>query len=375
MVIKMDIKKLSKSISMITEPRRQWGNVRHKLEDILIIGLCSVICQGEDYEDMELFGNERIEWFQTFLELPNGIPDKDTFRRVLERVDPQELSNWLNQWIESERKPGGRLISVDGKTIRRSGNADHPAYHIVSAWVGEQGLTLGQLQVGEKTNEITEVPKLLDLLDIKGDIVTADAMSCQKDIVKKIISKDADYILSLKGNQPTMEKEVKAYFDDLSQNPEENRKATIWTSPMEKNHGRIEKRTVTVVPADWFEDKNRWEGLACFIRVSRMAITQGKTMVFERFYISSLRKTSEEFCAFIRGHWSIENQLHWCLDVIFGEDASCSRKRNSPLNLNVLRKTALSLLKRWDGGKQISLKKKRYMAALNVSTLEMVICG
>jgi len=158
-------------------------------------------------------------------------------------------------WLEAERGPGGRLVSVDGKTIRRSGNADHKAYHVVSAWVGEHGLTLGQLQVGEKTNEITEVPKLLDLLDIKGDIVTADSMSCQKDIAEKIKSKSADYILSLKGNQPTMEAEVKAYFDDLPQNSEEARKVSSWTSPVEKNHGRIEKRTVTVAPANWFEDK------------------------------------------------------------------------------------------------------------------------
>jgi len=371
----MDIRKLTESIGMITEPRCQWGHIRHKLEDILIIGLCSVICQGEDYEDMELFGNERLEWFKEFLELPNGIPDKDTFRRVFERVDPQELSNWLNHWIESERKPGGRLVSVDGKTIRRSGNDDHKAYHVISAWVGEHNLTLGQLQVGEKANEITEVPKLLDLFDIKGDVVTADAMSCQKDIAAKIMLKGADYILSLKGNQSTMENEVKAYFDDLPQNPEENRKATSWTSPIEKNHGRIEKRTVTVVPADWFEDKNLWIGLACFIRVNRMVTTDEQTVVFERFYISSLHKTPEEFCALIRGHWSIENHLHWCLDVIFGEDASCARKGNSPLNLNVLRKTALSMLKRCDLGKRVSLKKKRYMAALNVAILEMVFCG
>jgi len=371
----MDIRKLSESIGMITEPRRQWGHIRHKLEDILIIGLCCVICQGEDYEDMELFGNERLEWFKTFLELPNNIPDKDTFRRVFERVDPQELTNWLNHWIESERGPGGRLVSVDGKTIRGSGNCAHKAYHVVSAWVGEQGLTLGQLQVGEKTNEITEVPKLLDLFDIKGDIVTADAMSCQKDIAEKIKSKGADYILSLKGNQPTMEAEVKAYFDDLPQNLEEACKVSSWTSPVEKNHGRIEKRTVTVAPANWFEDKELWVGLNCFIRVCRAVTTNGKNTVFERFYISSLHKTPEEFCALIRGHWSIENQLHWCLDVIFGEDASCARKDNSPLNLNVLRKTALRLLKQCDLGKRVSIKKKRYLAALNSSTLKMVICG
>jgi len=283
----MDITKLTKSIAMVTEPRRQWGNIQHKLEDILIIGLCCVICQGEDYEDMELFGNERLDWFKTFLELPNGIPDKDTFRRVFERVEPQELTNWLNHWLECKRGAGGSLVSVDEKTIRRSRNADHKAYHVVSAWVGEHGLTLGQLQVGEKTNEITEVPKLLDLLDIKGDIVTADAMSCQKDIAEKLKAKGADYILALKGNQPTMEAEVKAYFDDLPQNPEEARKVLSWTSPVDKNHGRIEKRTVTVAPANWFEDKCLWAGLNGFIRVRREVTTNEKSTLFERFYISA----------------------------------------------------------------------------------------
>ena len=194
--MKMGIKKLQESVKEVKDPRRQWGNLRHKLEDILIIGLCSVICQGEDYEDMELFGIERKEWLKGFLELPNGIPDSDTFRRVFERIDPQELSNWLNNWLETERKAGGRLVSVDGKTIRGSGNNEHKAYHVVSAWVGEQGITLGELQVGEKTNEITQVPELLDLLDIKGDIVTADAMSCQKEIAVKIKEKGTDYILS-----------------------------------------------------------------------------------------------------------------------------------------------------------------------------------
>ena len=202
----MDIKKLQEGVIEIKDPRRTWGNLRHKLEDILIIGLCSVICQGEDFEDMELFGREREEWLKQFLELPHGIPDSDTFRRVFERVDPQELSKWLTNWLETERKSGGRLVSIDGKTIRGSGNNEHKAYHVVSAWVGEQGITLGELRVEEKTNEITQVPRLLDLLDIRGDIVTADAMSCQKEIAAGIKEKGADYILALKGNQPTMEK-------------------------------------------------------------------------------------------------------------------------------------------------------------------------
>ncbi len=185
----MEMSKLVESIGTIKDPRRPWGNLRHKLEDILIIGLCSVICQGEDFEDMEVFGNERKEWLGGFLELPHGIPDSDTFRRVFERVDPQELSKWLNDWLETEKKAGGRLVSVDGKTIRGSGNKDHGAYHVVSAWVGEHGITLGELQVGEKTNEITEVPKLLGLLDIEGDVVTADAMGCQKEMAAKIMGK------------------------------------------------------------------------------------------------------------------------------------------------------------------------------------------
>lgn len=373
--MKMDIKKLQEGVKEVKDPRRSWGNLRHKLEDILIIGLCSVICQGEDFEDMEIFGKERKGWLEKFLELPHGIPDSDTFRRVFERVDPQELSKWLNNWLETERKPSGRLVSVDGKTIRGSGNSEHKAYHVISAWVGEQGITLGELQVGEKTNEITQVPELLDLLDIKGDIVTADAMSCQKEIAAKIQEKEADYILALKGNQPTMENEVKAYFDDLTKNPEEQNKTTSWTSPAEKEHGRIEKRTVTVAPCDWFQDQDQWEGLASFVRVKR-AVTIGEEMVtFERFYISSLNKTPQEFCTLIRGHWSIENQLHWCLDVIFGEDCSRARKDNSPLNMNVLRKTALRLIKAVNLGKRISLQKKRYMAALNSDVLCLVISG
>lgn len=371
----MDIKRLQESVKEVTDPRRSWGNLRHKLEDILIIGLCSVICQGEDFEDMEIFGTERKEWLEKFLELPNGIPSSDTFRRVFERVDPKELSKWLNNWLETERKSGGRLVSIDGKTICGSGNSEHKAYHVVSAWVGEKGITLGELQVGEKTNEITQVPELLDLLDIEGDIITADAMSCQKEIAAKIKEKKADYILALKGNQPTMEQEVKEYFDDLAQNQDEQKKSASWTSPVEKEHGRMEKRTVTVAPCNWFQDRDQWEGLMSFVRVKR-TVTIGKESVsFERFYISSLHKTPEEFCSLIRGHWSIENQLHWCLDVIFGEDRSCARKDNSPLNMNVLRKIALSLIKAVDLGKRISLKKKRYMAALNPDLLLLAISG
>ncbi len=326
----MDIIKLRDSVKdMVTDPRRPWGNSRHKLEDILITALCAVICRSEDYEDLEAFGIEREEWLRGFLELPDGIPDSDTFRRVFERLNPKELSDWILNWLEIARREG-RLVSIDGKTIRGSGNGEHGAYHVISAWVGELGITLGQLQVGEKENEIPQVPRRLDLLDIRGDIVTADAMSCQKEITAKIKARRADYILALKGNQPTMESEVKAYFDDLERNRKEKDKALGWTSPVEKDHGRIKERTVTVAPCSWFQDRSLWKGLTSFIRVQKKTTIGEETVVSERFYISSLNKSPEEFAALIRGHWSIENQLHWCLDVVFGEDGARARKDNSP---------------------------------------------
>lgn len=371
--MKMEIKKLLDGIKTVEDPRRRWGNLRHKLEDILVIGLCSVICMGEDYEDMELFGQERQEWLRTFLELPNGIPDSDTFRRVFERVNPAHISKWLNDWLAEEQQAGGRLVNVDGKTIRGSGNNAHRAYHVVSAWVGEHGVTLGELQVGEKTNEIKAVPELLELLDIKGDIVTADAMSCQKDIAEKIISKQGNYILALKGNQPMMEREVAEYFTWIDENPRQVSPEARWVSPVEKGHGRIEKREVTVISANWYQDQSLWKGLKTFVRVRNTVTKKEETSIFERYYISSMELAPEKFGQLIRGHWSIENQLHWCLDVVFGEDASHARKDNSPLNLNMLRKFALSLLKATDVGKRISLQKKRMKAALSPTYLSLIL--
>ena len=200
----MEIKGLKDVIKNITEPRRTaYGNIRHKLEDIIIIGLCTVICGGEDYGDMEEFGHSREKYLATFLELPNGIPDSDTFRRVFEKLDSNELSACLINWVSAERAERN-VVAIDGKKICGSGNAQHKAYHVVSAFVAESQITLGELTVEEKTNEITAVPELLDLIDIEGEIVTADAMSCQRKIVEKIIEKKADYTIGLKQNQPML---------------------------------------------------------------------------------------------------------------------------------------------------------------------------
>ena len=209
----MEIKTLKEGIKNISEPRRTgYGNIRHKLEDIIIIGLCTVICGGEDFSDMEEFGRSRKEYLAKFLELPNGIPDSDTFRRVFERLNPSELSSCLINWVSVERAERG-VVAIDGKTICGSGNAQHKAYHVISAFVAENQMTLGELTVEEKTNEITAVPELLELIDIKGEIVTADAMSCQKKIVEKIVEKKADYTIGLKQNQPTLYQDTVDYFN------------------------------------------------------------------------------------------------------------------------------------------------------------------
>jgi predicted transposase YbfD/YdcC len=369
----MEIRGLQESIGTVNDPRRSWGNLRHKLEDILIIGLCLIICGGEDYTDMEEFGREREGWLGKFLELPNGIPDSDTFRRVFERVNPAELSLWLNDWLETESVAGGRLVNIDGKTIRGSGNRKHGAFHVVSAWVGKNSITLGELATEEKSNEITAVPKLIKLLDIKGDIVTADAMSCQKDIAGAIRDKNADYVLALKGNQPTMETDVKEYFNWLERDRPRNERFEVWTSPPEKDHGRLEVREATTISAAWYAYKDEWRDLRSFIQVRSFVTEKEVETVSTRYYISSLDVSANRFSEIIRGHWSIENNLHWCLDTVFGEDSARAKKDNSPLNLNVLRKLSLSLLKLTDMGKRVSLKKKMFKSALNPDRLLSVL--
>ena len=352
----MRIEELKEGIKNIKEPRRtRYGNIRHKLEDIIIIGLCTIICGGEDFADMEAFGKSRQEYLLKFLELPNGIPDSDTFRRVFEKLNPSELSSCLINWISAERTKRG-VVAIDGKTICGSGNNNHSAYHVVSAFVAENQLTLGEICVEEKTNEIKAVPELLDMIDVKGDIVTADAMSCQRKIVEKIIEKKADYVISLKQNQPALYKDTVDYFEEFSSDI--STKTTL-----DKGHGRIEKREYQLLTdLSWLEQQKDWKGLKA-LGCARSTITENKeTHEVTRYFVTSLTEL-EEFADAARKHWSIENQLHWCLDVIFREDASRARKDNSPLNLNVLRKTALNLVSQAQY-KRISKKRLMFRAAL-----------
>jgi len=358
----MEIKKLKETLQEVSDPRRSYGNLRHKLESILIIGLCSIICCGEDFVDMEEFGKDREEWLHGFLDLPHGIPDSDTFRRVYERLDPHVLAKSLNAWLDNTGKAGGRSVNIDGKTICGSKSSKRPAYHVVSAWVSENNITLGELAVDEKSNEITAIPELLDLIDIEGDIVTIDAMGCQTDIAEKIRERGADYVLAVKDNHPTLHEDVSDYFDWIETEKPKSEVADVWRSKPEKGHGRIEIREIITASADWLEDKEDWAGIQTIIRYRCTREINGVKSVSVRHYISSFDTNAEGFGDIIRGHWSVENQLHWMLDVIFREDDARARKDKSPLNINVLRKIALAVLKKITLGR-LSIKKKMMKAA------------
>jgi predicted transposase YbfD/YdcC len=371
-VKKVEIEKLKAEIKEMNDPRRKWGNLRHKLEDILIIGLCSTICCGEDFVDMEEFGRDREEWLRGFLELPNGIPDSDTFRRVFEKADSKALAKGLNRWLGNAGKSGGRSVNVDGKTICGSGNAEHNAYHVLSAWVSENSITLGELAVEDKHNEITSIPELLDLIDISGDIVTIDAIGCQTDIAKKIRDKEADYVLALKDNQETLHEDVKEYFDWIEREHPKNEICDSWKSNPEKGHGRIETREILTASAQWLENRALWTDIQTLIQYRCTREIDNVKTVSVRHYISSFETSAEAFGDIIRGHWSVENQLHWMLDVVFREDGARARKDNSPLNLNILRKIALAVLKNIPIGR-LSSRKKMMKAARDQNFLAQLL--
>jgi predicted transposase YbfD/YdcC len=356
------MEKLVEKLSQIPDPRRQWGNLRHKLVDIITIGLVSVVCGGTDFEHMEDTGYAKKAWFEGFLELPGGIPDSDTFRRVFERIDPKKFAEILQESVDVI----GKTVAIDGKTICGSGNEQHSAYHVVSAWVAENQITLGQLATAEKSNEITAIPELLDMLDVRGSVVTIDAMGCQKSIAAKISDKEADYVLGLKGNQSNLHEDVKLYFDNLSS------KSTFVTK--EKNHGRIEKREYFLeTEIDWLGQKSDWSNLNAVGMVKSAVESQktGEISTERRYFLTSLTDINY-FAAAVRGHWGVENRLHWQLDVSFREDDCRARRNNSPLNLNILRKEALRLLNQADFGKRVSVRRKMSRAAMDNSAFAKI---
>ena len=348
----------------LTDPRVERTKL-HQLLDILVMAMCATICGAEGWEDFAEFGKAKREWFETFLELPNGIPSPDTFRRVLQRLDPKEFEACFLRWVQSVNKiASGQIVALDGKQLRgsRDAAASLSAIHMVSAWACENRLVLGQIKVDDKSNEITALPELLRALALTGCIVTIDAMGCQTKIAEQIIDGEADYVLALKGNQGLLHEDVANYFS-WAERTGFQEIADTFAETLEKDHGRIEHRRCWATgDVAWLEQQAQWRGLQSIVMVEadREVIGKGRT-VERRYFISSLPAEAKPLLAAVRGHWGIENSLHWCLDVAMREDASRIRRDHAPENVAILRHIALNLLKQEKSCK-LGIKRKQLKA-------------
>jgi len=343
----------------------------HDLVDLLVIALCTILVGGDSFSDMEEFAEVRLAWLKTFLRLRNGAPSHDTFNRVFQALDGRQLADRLSRWTQSVRTVlGGEVVALDGKTVRRALNRGEDFRVIVSAWATESGLLLGQRKVRNKSNEITVVPELLQALELAGCIVTADAMHCQKNIAKEIMEADADYVLALKGNQGTAFAEVKTFLDDAL-----NRVQThlVFLETVDKGHGRLETRRYwQTEKIDWYADRGQWEGLRSVGMVESVREINGQRTVERRYYLSSLPADIQRFAKAVRGHWAIENQLHWVLDVVFGEDQSRARTQQAAENLAAMRRLAVNLLRK-DIRSKRSIKGKLMRAAIDPDYLRHLL--
>jgi predicted transposase YbfD/YdcC len=360
----------------LPDPRRERRRL-HRLLDLLAIAICAVIAGCDDWVEVAAYGRKKIDWLRTFLPLPNGIPSHDTFGRVFSRLDPHAFQRCFLRWVEAvQTATGGKLVAIDGKTLRHSFDtaAGKGALHLVSAWAGQNHLVLGQRAVDGKSNEITAVPELLALLDLTGAVVTLDAMGCQKEIVSAIRDRGADYVITVKGNQGTLYDDLSDYFvdcldSDFAGVPHRYQRR------VERGHGRQEARHyyVVEVPAA-LRTRDQWRDLRSVGMVyAERQVGQGEVSGETRFFISSLRPEVKAFARAVRGHWGIENGLHWVLDVAFGEDQSRVRKDHGPENLAWLRRVAVSLLR--NEPTKASIKCKRKMAGWDDEYLLSILLG
>jgi predicted transposase YbfD/YdcC len=344
----------------------------HQLLDIVVIAICAVVAGAESWDEIALFGEAKEEWLKGWLELPNGIPSADTFRRVFELVDANAFQGCFIAWVQGVfQQTDGQVIAIDGKTVR--GTCDKtgkPSLHVVSAWATANALSLGEVRVKDKSNEITAIPTLLDLLMLKGCIVTLDAIGCQKTILENIRTKEADYIVTVKGNHPTLHRHLLTAFARQDEagfplfSPD-------YCQTRDEQHGRIETRQCWVL-GDGQAQVLGWRDAQSLVRVTRTIEYPNKpTQVETHYYLTSLPPLASLILASIRSHWAIENSCHWVLDVIFREDQSRTRSRFADDNLSILRKIALNLLRQHPA--RGSLKGKRFRAGLNERFLAEVL--
>lgn len=361
---------------------RNGKNTRHYFGEIIFIALSAMICQCEGFADFVRFAQAKESWLRKYLKLPAGIPSPDTFERVFAGIDPKEFSQCFAEFATSLGVSLGRqLVAIDGKTLRHSFRDGDPSssLHLISAWACENQITLGQLSVDGKSNEITAIPKLIEQLDLKNQIVSIDAMGCQKKIAQSLHFAEADYLLALKKNQGSLYEGVRSFFNDPASLKwaEQNGYRVEIDRSSEKGHGRYETRDVVICDhLDWIDPEVRkhWLGLKCIVMVisSREILTTGERSEHQRYYLSSLEATASEHQRLIRQHWSIENQCHWVLDVVFDEDQSRVRTGNAASNLAMLRKSALSILKN-DKTIKDSIRGKRLRAAFDERVLEAIL--
>jgi len=352
----------------------------HKLFDIITIAICAVICGADSWVEIEEFGNAKIDWFRTFLELANGIPSHDTFGRVFALLDPDQFRSGFVSWIQAiSRITEGEIVAFDGKTLRRShdNSLGKAAIHMVSAWASTNRLVLGQLKVDEKSNEITAIPALLRLLALKGCIVTIDAMGCQTEITQTIIDQGGDYVLALKGKQGSLHREGQDLIA-YAQQTDFRDVAHDFHETVEKGHGRIEARRHWIISEPEFiaylNPDGAWAGLKSIGMVQAERQIGDDTTCDTRYYISSLSGDAQQFGQAVRAHWGIENSVHWVLDIAFREDESRVCKGNGAQNLAILRHIALNLLRQEKSAK-CGVKAKRLKAGWSEEYLLKILSG
>lgn len=350
---------------------------KHPLTSVLVLSLLAIICGADSFVAIELYGECQQEFLKTFLDLPNGIPSHDTIGRIFSVLSPTALQEAFRGWIASlVEVTDGEVVAIDGKSLRRSFRhaGDKAFVHMVSAWATENRVVLGQIKTEEKSNEITAIPRLLELLRIKGATVTIDAMGCQKEIAKQIVAGEADYMLAVKENQPTLHSDITALFNRAAKDPE-FLDGLDFCETTSKGHGRVEvRRCWTSTALDELSQRKQWSNLACVVLVEVDRTVDGKTSTEQRYYISSKKRLrAKTALSIVRSHWGIENELHWVLDVAFREDDCRVRAGYAAENFAVMRHISLNLLKK--ATCKVGIKNRRLRAALDRQFLLQLLYG